>query len=285
MDERDQWREALIEIHSRTSEAAFRKRPYLELPSKVGDGILDFGDDPSEICACREHVIPVEGFQPFANKRKQLILQHYSSCWLQETCNRIYEIHQQSLPKCPTAWNETVDNVRDFFGFTMYQTPPVFQSWLGRVLEAEIRVLEDSERPLPADRVIAEWNRIAASLAEIFRKQLELCLKELPRCTQQDGLPKSESNCRVVMISSDYKQVLLQGKPIVATEQQARDIGILHSALLAGDPEVPEKEFTAGRLRDHFKPGGKMSPLWKELILPGSKKGYFRLNPKAHVND
>src|ERR1700674_5579054 len=236
MDERDQWREALIEIHSRTSEAASRKRPYLELPPKVGNGILDFGDDPSEICTCRQHVIPLEVFQPFANERKQLILQHYSSCWLQETCNRIREKHQQSLAKSPTASNEMVDSVRDFFVFTMYQSPPVFQNWLGRALEAEIRVLEESERPLPVDRVIAEWDRIAASLAEVFRKRLELCLKELPRRTQQEGLRKSESNGRVVTISSDYKQVLLQGKRIVTTDQQAPDIGILHSALLAGDP-------------------------------------------------
>jgi hypothetical protein len=66
--------------------------------------------------------------------------------------------------------------------------------------------------------------------------------------------------------------------------RQAQIVQMLHEAYLAGTPELSNEyileklEATTSRLRDSFR--GTGTRLWGEnkLIIPGKKKGLYRLN-------
>jgi hypothetical protein len=292
---REQCRKALNEIFLRTSESAFQRKPHLHVPSRVRGRILDFGEELADFCKGERHMVPRTVFQVFADDRKELILQHFSSCWLEETVAYIREMHKGFHTNSPAAWPDTVDVVREFFGFNLSETPPIFQAWLGRALETEVRFLDRwIERGLPVGGLIEDWNKIASSLAQVFRRQLQKVLKELrrepslARRSQPSELGKipresrggrSQPNASPPEFkhSSDYREICLNGEQFSTTERQAKDIQILHEAYRSGNPDLPVAEFTRGQLRDHFKPGGTLSPLWGTLIIHGSKKKHWRL--------
>ncbi len=179
---REQCRKALNEILLRTSESAFQRKPHLPMPSRVRGRILDFGEELADFCKGERHMVPRTVFQVFADDRKELILQHFSSCWLEETVAYIREMHKGFHTNSPAAWPDTVDVVRELFGFNLSETPPIFQAWLGRALETEVRFLDRwIERGLPVGGLVEDWNKIASSLAQVFRRQLEKVLEELRR--------------------------------------------------------------------------------------------------------
>ena len=80
--------------------------------------------------------------------------------------------------------------------------------------------------------------------------------------------------------SSDYRCVTLKGKHYTFTSLAAQAIQILHEHYLQDTPDVgkdyilEELGTPSKRLRDIFQ----YCPDWKELIVPGEKKGTYRLN-------
>ena len=80
--------------------------------------------------------------------------------------------------------------------------------------------------------------------------------------------------------SPDYRSVECEGKLYTFTSFQAQVVQILHEQYLNETPEVgkdyilEELGTPSQRLRDIFQ----YCPDWRELIVPGKKKGTYRLN-------
>jgi hypothetical protein len=138
-------RRALREIFLRTSEAAFRLKPYSGVPPRISNGLLDFGEHQTDFCKdCGRHSVPREAFLALPEGRALLILEHFSSCWLDESREYIGKMHQKFLiESCATASRRTIDMVRGFFGFNLSMTPAIFSAWVGQVFGREVRWLEE----------------------------------------------------------------------------------------------------------------------------------------------
>jgi hypothetical protein len=179
----DVHRRALHRIFLRTSEAAFQLKPYSDVPPRIGDGLLDLGEHKTDFCKnCVRHSVPLETFLALPEGRAPLILEHFCSCWLDESCAHVRQMHQRFLTEsCATASTRTLDIVRDFFGFNLSKTPPIFAKWIGRVFRREVRWLEERMAAgLPSGGPPHAWAEVATSLAAAFRRELELELKKLP---------------------------------------------------------------------------------------------------------
>ena len=80
--------------------------------------------------------------------------------------------------------------------------------------------------------------------------------------------------------SPDYCSVIFKGRHYTFTSHAAQAVHLLHEQYLNGTPEVgkdyilEELGTPSKRLRDIFQ----CCPCWKELIVPGEKKGTYRLN-------
>ena len=173
-------RDALDEIFVRTSDKASTQQPEARVPVRTTGGIFDPGEHLEHFCRCDQHLVPHEVFQVLANPRKELILQHWSSRWLEETRDYIRKMNEEFLAIEPrSAWAKTLEEVREFFGFNLSDSPLIFHRWLGRVLPAEVMVLGDLESRGLDDRRLHDWDKVAASLANVFRRQLEVLLEEL----------------------------------------------------------------------------------------------------------
>jgi len=175
-------RSALREIFLRTSEAAFRLRAYSDVPPRIGNGLLDFGEHRTDFCKnCGRHSVPRETFLALPEGRAPLILEHFSSCWLDESRAYVRKMHQQFLTEsCAIAYRRTVDIVRGF-GFNLSKTPPIFAAWVGRVFGREVRWLEERMAAgLASGGPPLAWTEIATSMAAVFRRELEMVLKALP---------------------------------------------------------------------------------------------------------
>lgn len=176
-------RRALRKIFLRTSEAAFRLKPYSDVPPRIGNGLLDFGEQQTDFCKdCERHSVSREAFLALPEGRAPLILEHFCSCWLDESLAYIGEMHSRFLAEsCATASTRTVDIVRGFFGFNLSKTPPIFSKWIGRVFRREVQWLEERMAAgLPSGGPPHAWAEIETSMAAVFRRELELVLKALP---------------------------------------------------------------------------------------------------------
>jgi hypothetical protein len=181
----DAHRRALRKIFLRTSQAAYRLKPYSDVPPRSADALLDFGERQTDFCRCKAdcktHSVGAEAFRALPERRMALILEHFSSCWLDESREYIGKMHQKFLiESCATASRRTIDIVRGFFGFNLSMTPAIFSAWVGRVFGREVQWLEKRMAVGWPSGPLKEWAEIAASLAGVFRRELELELKELP---------------------------------------------------------------------------------------------------------
>jgi hypothetical protein len=171
-------REALLECYLRTSESAFRRRPYRDVPVKRGSAILHVSGE--DFCACTTHSVPPEAFHSIPDGYKKLVLQHFSSRWLDESCACIRQMHQRLLAQSDAPWDRTAAVVREFFEFHPPNTPLRFQSWIGSALATEVAWLDERMAlGLPSHGPLDEWEAIAASVAAVFERQLEITLDEL----------------------------------------------------------------------------------------------------------
>src|SRR5207244_2265847 len=162
--------DALLEIFLRTSGAAFQRRPHRELPARSIGRVLDVGENRSDFCCCEGHSVPSEALSMLPNDRRKLIVEHFSSCWLDESCEHIRWMHERFvLVDSRSAWGRTVDIVNAFFKFNLWDTPPppVFSQWLGRVFETEVKFLEERISLGRALGVPPAWGEIATSLADV----------------------------------------------------------------------------------------------------------------------
>jgi hypothetical protein len=170
-------REDLFAIFLCTSDAAYRRKPDLDIPARTTSGIFDFGEIPSDFCRDEKHLIGDEVFETLRHSRTRQILQHYSSEWLAETCQYLRQRYQ--FCKCTAAEREVADLVRDVFGFNLAYTPEVFKHWIGRALRTTVKVVDDmATRGLPVAGEIDRWNKLAASMADEFRHQFGTLLDE-----------------------------------------------------------------------------------------------------------
>jgi hypothetical protein len=193
-------RDALLESYLRTSESALRRRPHRDVPVKRGSAILHVSGE--DFCTCTAHSVPHsvprEAFHSIPDGHKKLVLQHFSSCWLDESCACIRQMHQRLLAQSDAAWEQTVAVVREFFEFHPPNTPSKFQSWIGRALAAEVAWLDERMAlGLPSHGPLNEWKAIAASIAGVFERQIEITLQELRLQTEQSepiGRPDSPLN-------------------------------------------------------------------------------------------
>jgi hypothetical protein len=189
-------RDALLECYLRTSESAFRRRPYRDVPVKRGRAILHVSGE--DFCICTTHSVPREAFHSIPDGHKKLVLQHFSSRWLDESCACIRQMHRRLLAQSDAAWEQTVAVVREFFEFHPPNTPSKFQSWIGRALAAEVAWLDERMAlGLPSHGPLDEWKAIAASVAGVFERQIEITLQELRLQTEQSepiGRPDSPLN-------------------------------------------------------------------------------------------
>ncbi len=91
---------------------------------------------------------------------------------------------------------------------------------------------------------------------------------------------KSEKAEKSFSCSPDYRSVISNGKSYTFTSRQAQAVETLHKE---GNPELGQEYIleklgdTSKRLRDTFKG----HPAWGKLIIPGSRKGTFKLNIPA----
>ena len=80
--------------------------------------------------------------------------------------------------------------------------------------------------------------------------------------------------------SPDYRSVMFKDRHYTFTSNAAQAVQLLHEQYLNGTPEIgkdyilEELGTPSERLRDIFQ----CCPRWKEIIVPGKKKGTYRLN-------
>ena len=80
--------------------------------------------------------------------------------------------------------------------------------------------------------------------------------------------------------SPDYRSVRLNGKLYALTPLAAQAIQLLHEQFMQGTPEIgkdyilEELGSPSKRLRDIFQ----CCEDWKELVVPGEKRGTYRIN-------
>jgi hypothetical protein len=80
--------------------------------------------------------------------------------------------------------------------------------------------------------------------------------------------------------SPDYRSVHFNGTLYTLTSLQAQVVQLLHEQYLNGTPELgkdyilEELGSTSNRLRDVFQ----CCKNWKEIIVPGKRKGTYRIN-------
>jgi hypothetical protein len=89
----------------------------------------------------------------------------------------------------------------------------------------------------------------------------------------------SPQTSQAFQYSPDYRSITFQGTSYTLTSKQAQIVGILHRAFVRGTPAVGkaailgEIEAETSRIHDFFR----NSPLWKTLVIPGERRGTYRL--------
>jgi hypothetical protein len=84
---------------------------------------------------------------------------------------------------------------------------------------------------------------------------------------------------RLFEAAEDYRSVRYKGVPRTLTRNQSSMMRVLHKAHMAGHPDVDKDKLIeaidapTSNVRDSWK----SSPLWKTLVVPGKRKGTYRL--------
>lgn len=95
----------------------------------------------------------------------------------------------------------------------------------------------------------------------------------------------ADLNRAALQHTPDYRSIRFHGQEYTLTKNQAKIIALLHAALQAGMPAVDKNtllsaiEQETSRVRDSFK----KSPLWNKLVVPGARRGTYRLDLEPRV--
>ncbi len=95
----------------------------------------------------------------------------------------------------------------------------------------------------------------------------------------QNSPPRNQRR-REFRTSDDYRTICFNGKSHQLTRNQSVIVRLLHAAHRRGTPAVGQEtllkaiEAETSRVRDSFK----KSPLWGTLVVPGERRGTYRLN-------
>ena len=140
---------------------------------------------------------------------------------------------------------------------------------------------DESERRRRLQLALEELGRHllenSRALAEHWRPISSLLRLAADLGTQSRDL---QSQSGLFTHSPAYRSVNLRGRPYFLTPLQAQVVQILHENFLNGTPDIGQHallemiETKQKRLRDVFR----RTDAWGELIVPGKRKGTFRIN-------
>ena len=95
-------------------------------------------------------------------------------------------------------------------------------------------------------------------------------------------LPLSETHLEF-KYDEDCRSIRYRGEPYAPTSRQAIIVSILHKGFLTGHPDQSKEnlitaiEAETSEVRDQFRE----TPLWKTLIIPGARRGTYRIGFKS----
>ncbi|MCK6619733.1 MAG: 7-cyano-7-deazaguanine synthase [Calditrichaceae bacterium] len=147
-----------------------------------------------------------------------------------------------------------------------------------------------------AEKIFNLYNRHAEVVSRVMEEGIQrhtkaLLRHELPAycllvmAVDYDSLPKEAEAEGAFSHSDDFRSINYNGFAYTLTSKQAEVVKLLYNAWEQGTPDIgqgfiltkldPDDKRSNRRLRDVFK---STPEVWGTLIIPGSKKGTYRLN-------
>jgi 7-cyano-7-deazaguanine synthase in queuosine biosynthesis len=151
---------------------------------------------------------------------------------------------------------------------------------------------DDADAPGTADAYESLLRRHSATTIQVLSDQIARASRDLARGTLPpncliriatgDQEPSQTDSLRGGLLrhSDDYRTVVVRGQSFKLNERQAGIVRILDEGLRAGIPEMSNRTLLqqVGASSTRFHDVFKNLPNWRELIAPGSKIGFSRLN-------